>query len=105
LFTGSGNKRPADAVHIAERRQPDSPPVALVITVHESISRSFPFINDVQKGTSSLRSRSGCIIAFGLVAQQSAPEAPAAFDTPTLQTPNAGPQSVSNGIAEPPGDT
>src|SRR5580704_6070693 len=48
---------------------------------------------------------SGCIIAFGLVAQQSAPEAPAAFDTPTLQTPNAGSQSVSNGIAEPPGDT
>ena len=48
---------------------------------------------------------SGCVIAFGLVAQQPAPEAPAAFDTPTLQTPNAGPQSVSNGIAEPPGDT
>src|ERR1700686_1627561 len=45
-----------------------------------------------------------CIIALGLVAQQSAPEAPAGFATPTLQTQNAGSQSVSNGIAEPPGD-
>jgi CxxC motif-containing protein (DUF1111 family) len=48
---------------------------------------------------------SGCIIAFSLPAQQTATDAPAGFDTPTLQTPNAGSQSVSNGIAEPPGDT
>src|ERR1700686_11830 len=46
-----------------------------------------------------------CIIALGLVAQQSAPEAPAGFATPTLQTQNAGSQSLSNGIAEPPGDS
>jgi CxxC motif-containing protein (DUF1111 family) len=43
---------------------------------------------------------------FGVVAisQQSATEAPAGFDTPTLAV-NPGSQSVSNGIAEPPGDT
>jgi CxxC motif-containing protein (DUF1111 family) len=49
-----------------------------------------------------------------LVAQQSATEAPAGFTTPTLGqaigptgelTVNPGSQSVSNGIAEPPGDT
>lgn len=52
--------------------------------------------------------------AVGLVAQQSATEAPAGFTTPTLGqtigatgevTSTAGSQSVSNGIAEPPGDT
>src|SRR5580658_1735306 len=49
-----------------------------------------------------------------LVAQQSATEAPAGFTTPTLGqvigptgelTVNPGSQSISNGIAEPPGDT
>jgi CxxC motif-containing protein (DUF1111 family) len=50
-------------------------------------------------------SAGSCIIALGLLAQQPATEAPAGFDTPTLQTPNAGSQSLSNGIAEPPGDT
>jgi hypothetical protein len=50
-------------------------------------------------------SAGSCIIAFGLLAQQSATEAPAGFDTPTLQTQNAGSQSSSNGIAEPPGDS
>src|SRR5215471_16396309 len=46
----------------------------------------------------------GCLITIGLLGQQAATEAPAAFDTPTLQTLNAGTQSSSNGIAEPPGD-
>ena len=50
-------------------------------------------------------SAGGCIVAFGLLAQQTATEAPAGFDTPTLQVQNAGSQSFSNGIAEPPGDT
>jgi CxxC motif-containing protein (DUF1111 family) len=46
------------------------------------------------------------VLAIGLagVAQQSATEAPAGFDTPTL-TQNPGAQSISNGIEEPPGDT
>src|SRR6201997_4011065 len=46
------------------------------------------------------------LMAFGLagVAQQPPTEAPAGFDTPTLaQSP--GSQSISNGIAQPPGDT
>ncbi len=52
--------------------------------------------------------------AIALVGQQSVTEAPAGFTTPTLGlavtltgelTGNAGSQSVSNGIAEPPGDT
>ena len=52
--------------------------------------------------------------ALSLVGQQSATEAPAGFTTPTLGqvtsptgelTVNAGSQSLSNGIAEPPGDT
>src|SRR5215469_5957439 len=47
----------------------------------------------------------GCTVTIGLLAQQSAIEAPAGFDTPTLQTQSAGSQSVSNGINEPPGDT
>src|SRR4029077_14022655 len=38
------------------------------------------------------------------MAQPSATEAPAGFDTPTLAA-NPGSQSTSNGIAEPPGDT
>src|SRR6202163_1362679 len=46
-----------------------------------------------------------CIVVFGLLAQQTATEAPAGFDTPTLQVQNAGSQSFSNGIAEPPGDS
>jgi CxxC motif-containing protein (DUF1111 family) len=46
------------------------------------------------------------VMAFGLasVAQQAPTEAPAGFDTPTLAQ-NPGSQSISNGIAEPPGDT
>jgi CxxC motif-containing protein (DUF1111 family) len=56
----------------------------------------------------------GAAAAIGLVAQQSVTEAPAGFTTPTLGqavsptgelTVNPGSQSVSNGIAEPPGDT
>jgi len=47
----------------------------------------------------------GLMITIGLVAQQAPAEAPAGFDTPTLQVPNAGTQSSSNGIPEPPGDT
>jgi CxxC motif-containing protein (DUF1111 family) len=46
------------------------------------------------------------VMALGLagMAQQSATEAPAGFDTPTLAR-NPGSQSTSNGIEEPPGDT
>jgi len=47
----------------------------------------------------------GSLITIGLVAQQAPAEAPAGFDTPTLQVQNAGSQSSSNGIPEPPGDT
>jgi CxxC motif-containing protein (DUF1111 family) len=47
----------------------------------------------------------GCLIAIRLLAQQAPTEAPAGFDTPTLQTQNAGSESSSNGIAEPPGDS
>ena len=45
-------------------------------------------------------------LALGLagIAQQSATEAPAGFDTPTLAR-NPGSLSTSNGIQEPPGDT
>ena len=52
--------------------------------------------------------------AIAVVAQQPVTEAPAGFTTPTLQqsisatgelTSNAGSQSISNGIKEPPGDT
>jgi CxxC motif-containing protein (DUF1111 family) len=52
--------------------------------------------------------------AIALVAQQTTTEAPAGFTTPTLGqaisptgelTSNPGSQSISNGIAEPPGDT
>jgi CxxC motif-containing protein (DUF1111 family) len=43
-------------------------------------------------------------LAIAGIAQQSATEAPAAFDSPTLGQ-NPGSQSISNGIAEPPGDT
>jgi CxxC motif-containing protein (DUF1111 family) len=44
------------------------------------------------------------IAAIGISAQQTAPDAPAAFATPPLGQ-NQGSQSISNGIAEPPGDT
>jgi CxxC motif-containing protein (DUF1111 family) len=56
----------------------------------------------------------GAAAALVLIAQQPPAEAPAGFTTPTLGqaigstgelTVNAGSQSVSNGIAEPPGDT
>jgi CxxC motif-containing protein (DUF1111 family) len=56
----------------------------------------------------------GAAATVVLIAQQSATEAPAGFTTPTLGqaigatgelTGNPGSQSVSNGIAEPPGDT
>jgi CxxC motif-containing protein (DUF1111 family) len=43
-------------------------------------------------------------VACPAIAQQSATEAPAGFDTPTLAA-NPGSQSTNNGIAEPPGDT
>jgi CxxC motif-containing protein (DUF1111 family) len=43
-------------------------------------------------------------VACRAIAQQSATEAPAGFDTPTLAA-NPGSQSTSNGIAEPSGDT
>src|ERR1700757_5210737 len=57
-----------------------------------------------------------CLIGagIGMVAEQSVTEAPAGFTTPTLGLTigpngeligNPGTQSVSNGIAEPPGDT
>jgi CxxC motif-containing protein (DUF1111 family) len=42
-------------------------------------------------------------VSLAGVAQQSPTEAPAGFDTPTLAQ-NPGSQSVSNGIAQPPGD-
>lgn len=44
------------------------------------------------------------LLALAGIAQQSLTEAPAAFATPTLSQ-NPGSQSVSNGIAEPAGDT
>ena len=56
----------------------------------------------------------GAAAAIALIGQQSATEAPAGFTTPTLGqtvsltgelTGNSGSQSISNGIAEPPGDT
>jgi len=56
----------------------------------------------------------GVVAAIALIGQQAATEAPAGFATPTLGqtigptgelTVNSGSQSVSNGIAEPPGDT
>src|SRR3954453_15803307 len=46
----------------------------------------------------------GAAVVVGVIAQQAATEAPAGFTTPTLGE-NPGSQSVSNGIAEPPGDT
>jgi CxxC motif-containing protein (DUF1111 family) len=44
------------------------------------------------------------VVAMAAVAQQAATEAPTGFDTPTLVE-NPGSQSVSNGIAEPTGDS
>lgn len=44
------------------------------------------------------------LAVVAVIAQQSVSEAPAGFTTPTLGE-NPGSQSVSNGIAEPPGDT
>src|SRR5262249_32938291 len=52
-----------------------------------------------------LSTTAGICVTVGLLAQQTATEAPAGFGTPTLQTQNAGSQSVSNGIIEPAGDT
>src|ERR1700751_2289635 len=43
------------------------------------------------------------IVVAGVAQQQAPTEAPAGFDTPTLAQ-NNGSQSVSNGIAQPPGD-
>ena len=43
-------------------------------------------------------------VAAGLIGQNAPPDAPAGFATPPL-TPNAPPQSVSNGMPEPAGDT
>src|SRR5260370_7549033 len=43
-------------------------------------------------------------IGFTGLAQQSATEAPAGFETPTLAE-NPGSKSTTNGIVEPPGDT
>ena len=45
-----------------------------------------------------------CGASVAAVAQQAATEAPTGFDTPTLVE-NPGSQSVSNGIAEPAGDS
>jgi CxxC motif-containing protein (DUF1111 family) len=44
------------------------------------------------------------IAGLALIAQEAATEAPAGFTTPPL-TQNPAPQTVSNGLAEPPGDT
>jgi CxxC motif-containing protein (DUF1111 family) len=56
--------------------------------------------------TTPVLSLVACIgVTIVLVAQQGATEAPAGFDTPTLQTQNAGTQSTSNGMPEPVGDT
>jgi len=44
------------------------------------------------------------VVVLGVVAQQAVTEAPAGFTTPTLGE-NPGSQSISNGVAEPPGDT
>ena len=44
------------------------------------------------------------VVAVVAVAQQAATEAPTGFDTPTLVD-NPGSQSVSNGLAEPAGDS
>src|ERR1700752_1382699 len=41
---------------------------------------------------------------IAVIASEDATEAPAGFDTPTLAQ-NPGSQSISNGIAQPPGDT
>lgn len=46
-----------------------------------------------------------CWMTVAMLGQQGATEALAGFDTPTLQTQNAGSKSVSNGILEPSGDT
>jgi len=46
----------------------------------------------------------GLSLTIGVIAQQAATEAPAAFATPILAT-NPGSQSVSNGLVEPAGDT
>jgi CxxC motif-containing protein (DUF1111 family) len=44
-------------------------------------------------------------VTIGVLAQQVATDAPAGFDTPTLQTQNAGSQSSGNGMPEPAGDS
>jgi CxxC motif-containing protein (DUF1111 family) len=59
----------------------------------------------IRKGSAVLLLLLGVItLRQAAIAQQSATEAPAGFDTPTLAE-NAGSRSTSNGIAEPPGDT
>ena len=67
-----------------------------------------------QENHSVVYHRSGNCRTTGVIAQQSATEAPAGFTTPTIgQTLDAsgqvtgtpGVQSISNGIAEPPGDS
>jgi hypothetical protein len=47
---------------------------------------------------------SGLLLELAIGAEQSATEAPAGFDTPTLAV-RLGSESSSNGIAEPPGDS
>src|SRR5215472_12117570 len=63
---------------------------------NHSMTRTFTWAVVVLSGVLALR--------LAAVAQQTATEAPTGFDTPTLAQ-NPGSQSVSNGIAEPPGDT
>jgi energy-converting hydrogenase Eha subunit C len=93
---------------------PGSNPNCELLQVDEANTRRFKEtkFNDTQKIIAFSLITIGAALA--LVAQQSATEAPAGFTTPTLgQTvsptgeiaANPGSQSISNGIAEPPGDT
>jgi hypothetical protein len=74
-----------------------------VILIGRSVGEMLPW--------SSLENIVGCLTACGAsiaaavaVAQQAATEAPTGFDTPTLVE-NPGLQNVSNGIAEPAGES